>query len=169
VALKNYKAAEDDLEQAIHLAGTAGCWVLANTYYYLAEACLGQDKIKEASAAALRSLSLGQEDDAQEYIGAAWRALGIIAERTGKPVQVIDRQTKEPGDFAAQSCFAESARILSETGLDGERARTLREWGHYEIKHGEDASGIKKLQEAREIFEKLGAVLEAERMTNDLA
>jgi predicted ATPase/class 3 adenylate cyclase len=163
-ALKNFKAAEDDLRQAIHLAGEEGSWVLANTYYYLAEACLGQDKLQEAYAAALKSLSLGQEEEVLEHIGAAWRVLGLIAIRTEKPVQVVDRKTGLSSDFDPGACFFESNRIFSEIGVDGDRALTLREWGRYEMKIGRTDVGENKLQEALEIFEKLGAVLEVERM-----
>jgi len=53
---------------------------------------------------------------------------------------------------------------LTEAGLDGERARTLREWARYELQSGDKDKGNTLWAEARDIFEKLGALLEVERM-----
>ncbi len=49
--------------------------------------------------------------------------------------------------------------------MEGERARTLREWAKYELAHGDKARGAAMWQEARELFARLGVELEVERMT----
>jgi len=64
----------------------------------------------------------------------------------------------------AQVCFAESERIFREIRREDELARTLRAWARCESESGdrEQAEGMWK--EARELFEKLGAVQEVNRM-----
>jgi hypothetical protein len=67
--------------------------------------------------------------------------------------------------YDAPACFAESLRICDETGMRGERARTLRAWAQYEIARGNAAHGAAMWQEARTIFAELGADMEVERMS----
>jgi tetratricopeptide (TPR) repeat protein len=164
VALKNYAAAEADLRQTIELAGTNGSWCLPNTYNYQAEALLGLGRYDEAVASAQQGLALSLEDGSPENIGGAWRALGLVSSKTGKPVEA--KAGKEEGSVAhdARACFAESDRIYAEADLAGERARTLREWAKYEISQGDKDTGLNMWQEARDIFAKLGAQMEVERM-----
>ena len=64
----------------------------------------------------------------------------------------------------AEACFRNSDRIFSEANIDGERARTLREWARYELRAGNREKGEKMWREAREIFARLGADLEVERL-----
>ena len=52
--------------------------------------------------------------------------------------------------------------------MDGERARTLREWARYEHEHGDAAHGEQMWQEARRLFAQLGAELEVTRMAESL-
>lgn len=164
VALKDYEAAESDLVEAIKLAGVAGSWVLALTYANLALAYFGQNKTDEALAAAKNALELGQAEDSPENIGIAWRALGMIAAQTRSPVTVREEATSQKADIDAQDCFERSASAFAEAGLDGERARTLREWAKYEQKHGDKIKGQAMWQEARELFASLEALKEVERM-----
>ena len=53
-------------------------------------------------------------------------------------------------------CFAESVRMFAEAGLQGERARTLREWARYEIERGNRAGGELLWREVRAVFARLG-------------
>jgi tetratricopeptide (TPR) repeat protein len=164
VALEEHGAAESDLREAIRLAGAAGSYVLALTYGYLSQACLGLDKQDEALTAAQRALALGQETEAPEDIGVAWRALGMIAEKIGEPVSARDPETERIATCAAEACFEQSAKVLLEAGLDGQRARTLREWAKYELKRGNQETGLAMWQEARDLFTSLEATREVERM-----
>ena len=164
VALKNYAAAEADLRKAIELAGTDGSWCLPNTYYYLAEALLGQESYEMAFYSARQALALGQEDQVPENIGAAWRVMGVISEKSGKPIYIRQTGLSEPIEYAARDCFFKSNEIFVEAGIEGERARTLREWAKYELRNNNYEQGVKLWAEARGIFEKLGAHLEVERM-----
>jgi class 3 adenylate cyclase/tetratricopeptide (TPR) repeat protein len=162
--LGEYQAAELDLRQAIHMAGAAGLDGLPDTFSFLAQACLGQGKVVEALDAARRALELGREERAPEYISAAWRTLGKVAAQLHEPI-VINETSEERRAYDAPACFAESLRICDETGMPGERARTLRAWAQHEIARGDQAHGAAMWQAARTIFAELGADLEVERMS----
>jgi tetratricopeptide (TPR) repeat protein len=166
VALKKYREAESDLGEAIKMAGTTGSWVLALTYASLALTYLGQNRIGEALDAATQALLLGQADDSPEYTGIAWRALGSITAQTGEPVSIKESETKQSESYSTETCFEQSVNALTEAGLDGERARTLREWAKYELLNGDSEKGKTLWTEASGIFEKLGAQLEVDRMDN---
>jgi tetratricopeptide (TPR) repeat protein len=164
VGLGEFQAAEADMRQVIQMAGAAGSWILGETYRTLAEAALGQDKIEAARAAAQQALTLGQSGGIQEYIGPAWRVLGMVAARLSEPVMIVVEDSDPPRPFDAPACFAESARICAETGMEGERAQTLREWARYELARGDTGRGAALWQEARQLFTQLGAELEVARM-----
>jgi len=166
VALKNYVAAEADLRKAIELAGTGGSWCLPNTYYYLAEALLGTGNYETAYYSARQALALGEEDQVPENIGAAWRVLGMINEKTGKSIHLRQTGLGEPIEFSTEDCFSKSAEIFLEAGIEGERARTLREWAKYELRRNNKEQGGKLWVEARAIFTKLGAHFEVARMAD---
>jgi predicted ATPase/class 3 adenylate cyclase len=164
VALKNYDAAESDLRAVIQMAGTTGSWCLPNTYNYYTEALLGLGKEEQAVYAAQQALVLGIEDGAPENIGGAWRALGLVTAKTGKPIKIKDRDSGQATDYDARSSFAKSEKIFSEAEINGERARTLREWAKYELQNGDKKQGRKLWKQARDIYVKLGAQMEVERM-----
>jgi tetratricopeptide (TPR) repeat protein len=164
VALKNYAAAEVDLRKAIELAGIEGSWCLPYTYYYHAEALLGLGNSETAYYSARQALALGQEDRVPENIGAAWRVLGMISEQTGKPIQIRETGLGDLIDYAAEDCFRKSAEVFAEAEIEGEHARTLREWAKFEFRRNNKEEGKRLWAEARAIFEKLGAHLEVERM-----
>jgi tetratricopeptide (TPR) repeat protein len=164
VELEDYQAAESELQRVIQMAGTAGSGGLSDTYYYLAAACLGQGKIAEALDAARQALVLGQAIGEPAFIAAAWRAIGMAASQLHEPITIEDASGEQPVRYDAAACFAESIRICAETGMEGERARTLRAWAIHELEHSDHSRGAAMWHEAREIFARLGAELEAERM-----
>jgi len=152
VGLGEYRAAEADLRQAIEMAEAVGWGGLSETYRFLAQACLGQNKVVEALGAAQRALELGQETELQEDIGGAWRVLGMVLAVDGSP----DAITIGEEHLDAAGCFEQSLKIFVETGMAGERARTLRAWARYEMARGDREKGESMWQEAREIFTRLG-------------
>jgi class 3 adenylate cyclase/predicted ATPase len=164
VALKNYAAAESDLLQVIQLTGITGSWFLSNTYNYYAEALLGRGQFENATFAAQQGLAQSIEDGSPENIGGAWRALGLVAGKTGKAIRIKEKETGESVDYDAQACFAKSEKIFAESEINGERARTLREWAKYEFKMGNRDQATEMWQKARDIFAKLGADMEVQRM-----
>ncbi|MGE5072440.1 MAG: tetratricopeptide repeat protein, partial [Anaerolineae bacterium] len=162
-ARSNFSAAEADMLQAIELAGKGGSWILPKTYYFLAEASVRTGKREQALHAAQVSLDLSRADGAPEYVGAAYRALGMISKELCAPVSVRSGDA-EPKLVMADELFQESVRVLEDGNLDIERAITLREWARYEIKDGNRQRGAELWKEARDIFWQLGANMEYERM-----
>ena len=90
----------------------------------------------------------------------------MIAAQTGEPVSIKDSESERTGSYTTEACFERSVSALTEAGLDGERARTLREWASYNLKIENKYKGKTLWKEAREIFAKLGAQKEVERMEN---
>ncbi|HEY5730205.1 MAG TPA: tetratricopeptide repeat protein, partial [Anaerolineales bacterium] len=164
VALGNYEAAEADLKLAIQIAGINGSWCMPLTFNHRAEALIGLGKYDEAFYSARQALVLGEEDQTPEYIGMTWRTLGKICDRTDDVVRFSDWETHQTGEYDAETCFSKSAEIFIEAEIDLEHAHTLREWAHYKFKSGRSEQGRKMWHEAREIFAKLGAQKEVERM-----
>jgi class 3 adenylate cyclase/tetratricopeptide (TPR) repeat protein len=159
VGLGEYEAAEANLRQAVAWAGTTGHFALSMIYCYLAESLCGQGKTDGALEAALTALELGLKTENQDYIGSAWRALGLIASRSGAPVAVGCES------YDAAGCFAESLRVYTDMGAEAERARTLRDWARHERGRGDAESGAALWDEARAIFSRLKMVREFERMS----
>ena len=164
VSLKHFEAAEIDLRQAIGLAGVTGSWVMSLAFSYRAEALLGLKQYDDAFFSARQALVLAEEEKTPEYIGGAWRVLGMISSSTDSPVRFSDWETRQMDEYDAETCFSKSMQILTDAKIDPERARTLREWANYKIKVGDKENGAKMWQEARDLFVKLGAQMEVERM-----
>ena len=165
VALKNYRAAEKDLTQAIALAGeNTSLWNMPLTYNYHAEALLGLGKYEDAFSSAHQALVLAKKAQTPEYIGLAWRTLGMICSQINNTLRFSDSDTHQEKDFDAEFCFNKSLQILTDAKIDTERPRTLREWARHEILQGDKEIGAKMWWESRELFVKLGAQLEADKM-----
>lgn len=164
VALGNFGAAEADLRQAIQLAGITGSWCLPITFNYHGEALIGLDRYEEALYSAQQSLVLADEDKTPEYIGMAWRTLGMVSEKMGKPISVKDPETRQTVIVDADACFGKSEAIFAQAEMEVERARTLREWAKHAFKKGDSQQAAKMWEDAREIFTKLGVALEVQRM-----
>jgi tetratricopeptide (TPR) repeat protein len=157
VGLGEYEAAETNLRRAIDLAGETGHFALSMVYCYLAESLCGQGKTGDALEAARAALELGLKTENRDYIGSAWRALGLVASRRGKTISAGG------SGHDAASCFAESLRVYTEMGAEAERARTLREWARHERGRGDAERGAAMWEEARAIFSRLGMGRELER------
>jgi class 3 adenylate cyclase/tetratricopeptide (TPR) repeat protein len=164
VGLEEYQAAEADLREAIEMAEAAGLGGVSDTYSFLAEACLGQEKVEEALAAARRALALGQNEEDQFFTAVAWRVLGKVASRLPEPIKVKDEPADQSESYDAVACFTKSLAICLETGLEGERARTLQAWALHELKHGDRSRGVAMWREAQQLFTEIGAELEVARM-----
>ena len=128
-------------------------------YCYLAESLCGQGKTDDSLEAARAALDLGLRTENQDYIGSAWRALGLIASRSGSSVLIDDKS------YNAAECFAESLRVYTGMGAEAERARTLREWARHELERGDAERGAALWREARAVFTRLGMERELERMS----
>jgi predicted ATPase len=158
VGLGEYAAAEAAQRQVIALPPAARWVGLSSAYRYLAEACLGQGKLAAALDAALQALERSRDTARPEPAGQAWRVLGLVAAHLAQPV-VLDGRA-----YPATACFAESLRIFTEMGAEGERARTLRAWAWYERTQGDPARGATLWREAAAAFAALGMGAEVARM-----
>jgi len=166
VALNRYDEAELDLRQAISTAGITGSWCMPLTFNFRAEALIGLGRYQEAFYSARQALVLAEEDKTPEYIGMAWRTLGMICDRIDDVVRFSDWETHQKNDYNAEACFSRSTKIFADAEIEMDRARTLREWARYELKRGNKEHGEKMWQEARDIFTSLGARMEVERMNS---
>jgi tetratricopeptide (TPR) repeat protein len=160
IGLGEFAAAEADARRAIELAGEAGYHVLPEAHRFLSEALLGQERLEEAEAAALHALSLSRDEN-PDHLGHAWRALGRVAGRLGRPVQAGERA------MAAGDCFGRAVEVFERSGMEPERARTLRDWGALEREAGDAGLGEAMWDEAREAFRRLGMGPELERMEKE--
>ena len=158
VGLGRFQEAESDLLRAIELSQSLSSFVLPESVRFLAEARLGLGRVEEAAHDALRSLEMALEAGDPEVAGAAWRALGSIASRAGR----VD--TPEGETLDAEGCFERSSQTFSSIGARGENARTLREWGRYEMARGELERGRALLARAAAIFNDLNMSLESARV-----
>jgi serine/threonine protein kinase/predicted ATPase len=159
IGLEEYAAAEQNLRQAVALAGPAGHFALSMIHCYLAESFWGQGKNEEALTTALTALELGQKTENQDYIANAWRTLGLVASRSDRSILIEGRP------HTTAECFAESLRVYTEMGAAAERARTLRDWARHELSTGDPARGSEMWRESRAIFTQLGMTRELERMS----
>jgi predicted ATPase len=164
VALGRYEEAISDLREAIGRAGVNGSWIMPQAFNSHAEALAGLGRYDEAFYSARQSLVFAEEDKVPEAIGMAWRTLGVICDKIDNTVQFSDWETHQKCTYDAETCFGRSTKILAEAEIEMDRARTLREWARYELKRGNKETGEKMWQEARDIFAKLGAQMEVERM-----
>ena len=159
VGLGDYVTAEANLRQAVEWAGTTGHFALSMIYCYLAESLYGQGKTGDALEAARSALDLGLKTENQDYIGSAWRALGLIASRANTALLVGGVS------YDAARCFAESLRVYTAINAEAERARTLRDWARHELRGGDAARGAAMWEEARAVFSRLNMIRELERMS----
>jgi class 3 adenylate cyclase/predicted ATPase len=166
VALENYRAAEADQRLAIQLAGTTGSWCLPITFNDRAESLIGLGRYEEALYSAEQALFLSEEDKTPEYIGMAWRTLGLVCIKLDKPFSLRDRETRQMIEYNARACFSKSEKIFAGAEIELERARTLREWARYEFRMENREQAATMWQEARELFSKIGAEIEVQRMSN---
>jgi class 3 adenylate cyclase/tetratricopeptide (TPR) repeat protein len=162
LGIQQFEQAEIDLRQVISQTTAPNSSVLPEACTYLSEACLGQGRLSEAIKMAQKAINLAQESESPLYLGEAWRAMGRIGAAVSKHRYqttcagvVTDLTTTDP-----VHCFAESLRVFHRVKAAGEKARTLRAWAEYELQQGDREPARKKLLEARNTFQHLGAVHE---------
>jgi tetratricopeptide (TPR) repeat protein len=171
VGLGKFAEAERDLREVVGKTTGPNSCTLGEVFSFLGEACLGQGKLTEAVAASRRAVALAKESENALFLGGAWRALGLCGTHVLSGTDHSKDAELLPDPSPAE-CFSESLRVFQRIKADGERARTLRAWGDYELKSGSAASGLQKLQEALELFSRLDArseVLETENLLRSFA
>ncbi|MEP7188535.1 MAG: tetratricopeptide repeat protein, partial [Roseiflexaceae bacterium] len=159
IGIGDYHAGEMQLLQALQIADSDDWAERSLIYSRLSAAHLGQHDLAAALDAAQHAMALAQTPAEQ---GAAWRAMGLvrieneqlnIENPTSTADQIVNRQSSIVN---VEMCFAESVRVFAAAGLQGERARTLREWARYEIARGNRAGGELLWREVHAVFVRLG-------------
>jgi hypothetical protein len=167
VGLGKFAEAERDLQEVMGKTTGPNSCTLAEGLTFLSEACLRQGKLTEAVAASQRAVALAKESENPLFLGGAWRALGLCGTQVPSGADFFKDASGEKLTPTPSECFSESLRVFQQIKAEGERARTLRAWGDYEIKSGSAGSGRQKLQEALDLFSRLDArfeVLETEHL-----
>jgi predicted ATPase len=161
LGLRQFEQAERDSRRAISLAATPTFSALSETYSFLSEACLGQEKLAEALAAARRALDLARVSESELDQGGAWRALARASAALARGGPKDARSVTSEDD--PRVCFEQSLRVFEQMNAEGEQARTLRHWAQFESQEGRREASQNMLARARAIFERLGAAEELER------
>jgi tetratricopeptide (TPR) repeat protein len=164
VSLENYEGAHLDLQRAIDVMEGRQFQFSAMIHQGIARAHLGEGKYKESLRAIQRSMAIAREFDAQDSIASGWRVLGQIAAATGKKVSEEEKSEKGTPKRSAEDCFKESFEMFTNFGMENERALTLRAWARHALAAGDRAEGERMWNEAREIFTRIDADMEAARM-----
>lgn len=164
VRLGEFELAEQDLREKIKMEEAGGSRNRAVTFALLAEAVLGQGRVEEALEAARTALEIQQRAGDQALLAATWRVLGQVATHFDQPLSILEAEGKDTKLFTAADCFEESIRICQEYSMEGERARTLREWAISDIQSGAYDQGVLRWATARELFKELGADFEVAGM-----
>lgn len=140
LGLEQFPEAELDLRQAIAIRGLSKSCGLSETYDFLAQACLGQQKLAEALDAARRAVIIGLQMENPLELAGSWRALGrVLAALTqsGKPDECSLEVGSSPILCDASHCFAESLRVYQAIGAADEEARTSQIWARCRLEFPE--------------------------------
>jgi predicted ATPase/class 3 adenylate cyclase len=161
LGLGEFAAVEADLRELISHSGSENTCSLAETYIFLAEACLGGGKLAPAFEAVQRGLALAKESENDLFVGCAWRTLGRVAAAGGRVPSENQGSAKPLAD--PEACFHESLRVFEQMNAEGEQARTLRDWAQLDAEKGDNAASGKKIAAASDIFRRLGMDAEVEK------
>jgi len=153
--LSDFEKAETELREVIEQISDERHFVLPETYRFLTEALLGQNKTATAFKAAQKTFLLSEKSRSREFLGNAWRVLGMVAAQSGQVVTVNEKS------FNVAECFKQSLQIFEEAGIEVERARALRDYAQ----SGCAKNPAKIIKEAKEIFTRLKMNLEADRIS----
>lgn len=169
VGLGRYEEAEQHLKYVISQAQTFN--FLPETYCFLAQSYLGQERIAEAWTAVRTALAGARQTGDPEMLAGVWRVLGEVVTRSDWRTLPADLDQDENlkskivnQQIDPAACFAESVQLYQEIGAEAGRARSLWAWAAYELAQGDEARGRAMWQEAREIFGRLAMDHELARM-----
>jgi len=117
-------------------------YLQVDLYAYRALARLGQGDLEAALESAQRSLALAREMKLKAEQGKSLRVLGQVLQAKGQTAEAVE-------------AFEQSLTWLSSTPY--EAARTQAEWGKCLQSSGDAGRSAALLQEARQVFQELGA------------
>lgn len=139
------------LDEAVHLTGEVGeRRVLFDALRNLGQLHLKLGEYEEAIQLIQRAHALAEELEAKGLIGVALRSLGEIYAAT-----LYDPDLRRLNLVKAEDCYRQSIELLKEVGNESELGRCLSAYGNYLLEQGLIIQGKKRLEMAREIFERL--------------
>jgi len=157
--LREFKTAEDYLDQVVKITGGKDWFALNETYLYLAEATFAQNNLGAASDAALKALAEASKVEDKNTVGKAWRILAQISARLGMYMEY------EGKPVSTSACFERSAACFGEQ--DPERAQTLLTWGIFEYDFGDGDQATILFQEVIQLYTALGMTEQAAQVRRD--
>jgi tetratricopeptide (TPR) repeat protein len=146
--------AEAWLREALPVALLIGGWVLMDTYRYLAEALVAQDRLEDAAdivAFAARTLS---EDDPYSRCSLLM-AEAVVATAAGESA-------------AAATSFAEALRLFEDLNIPLDLAEARLKLGKALLSFGDYTGARAELERARAIFTRIGAATRQARVDAEL-
>jgi class 3 adenylate cyclase/tetratricopeptide (TPR) repeat protein len=146
--------AEAWLREALPVALMIGGWVLMDTYRYLAEALVAQDRLEDAAdivAFAARTLS---EDDPYSRCSLLM-AEAVVATAAGESA-------------AAATSFAEALRLFEDLNIPLDLAEARLKLGKALLSFGDYTGARAELERARAIFTRIGAATRQARVDAEL-
>jgi predicted ATPase/class 3 adenylate cyclase len=146
IALGEYKNGEQKLRQVLEMVGGDNHFILSETYHFLAQSLLGQNRIDEALKTAQISLNIAQESENTEIIGVAWRGLGMIASHLQKDIEAGGENVN------AEKCFEKSLQIFTENKMEAERGHTLKSFAQHVFDQGDKKRADDLMNQAGEVF-----------------
>ncbi len=147
--------AEAWLREAVPVALQIGGWVIVDTYRYLAEALVAQERIDDAKELVAFAARNVPEEDAYAR-SALLMAQAIVATAAREPT-------------AAATAFAEALRLIEELDLPLELAEARLTLAHSLRALGDVTGARAELERARAIFARSGATTRQDAIDAELA
>jgi tetratricopeptide (TPR) repeat protein len=160
VGLGDWAAALETIQQVLDEVDEH--WVLlSETYRFFCEAHLGGGDLEASLSAAREAWRLANGSGNPELLGNAWRILGLVAVRLGEPISPAQGKNTR---YTPAEYFARSVEVLTEGGVERDRALALWDWACYEMAYGDREKGKTMWAEAQRVFEYLEMPLLVEKM-----
>jgi len=124
----------------------------------LAETLLKERKWVESLDAAREALRLGEQSGKPQFVGNAWRVLGVLA------THISDKLSINGEAYDAERCYSNRVSAFKGMSAEVDRARTLREWALLAWHQNDKARGDIMWQEALSIFSRSNMKAEVKLM-----
>jgi class 3 adenylate cyclase/tetratricopeptide (TPR) repeat protein len=155
LAVGRAEEAEAWLREAVPVALQIGGWVVVETYRYLVEALLAQERLEDAQELVVFAARDVPEEDTYA------RSSLLMAEA------LVATATREP--TAAATAFAEALRLIEELDLPLELAEARLTLAHSLRAFGDINSARAELQRARALFARIGATARRDAIDDELS
>lgn len=166
--MRKFEEARDHLTKSLRLAQERGLKIYEpQVRVWLSQALLELGEESEAKKVATKAQDIAESLNQKAYQGFTTRVLGIIELKRHETVEpdVKDQKTFEKGELL----LTESLKIFEEMKMEHEIGRTCLEFVRFYRLTGDDSTTKKFAHRAREIFRKLGAMGDLEKLNQLVA